>query len=600
MKSFKKILAVLAVAVLTVTLLIPFASSAASTAKVNDTHDYFLSKYPALTDKNHVFNTAEYYQFYYYFLGGQDFEDYYTGQSFSHAAINQPATGKYVFLIGGASNPALQAAVPAINEVAKEYGITAIYNFDPKLAGTGMDITTDATFATQYNQILTKLGIASLDVPSIIVYEKTSVTAGTKITEFTWNESDAANATTFKAALRTNAFDPAATAGKITSIEVSDSDYVRNVINARYFNSNKGNATRKELKPLPETAANLYEVVTLDELRDILASDGNYAVLLGGLWCHNTWAVVGTVDKYAKEHGIDKIYFFDTVLDSASSGSNTQTRNSNTAISQFYVNLINDYLPNIYTLNQGQTDDAIANGKTPSTSYSISTPGGTATARRVQLPNFFVYNKNHKDASNNAAPVIGQVEIMTELWFMDSASSTFNQGTGSHSSVPAVYDSYTKGYTVKFSGSTFTYWAPGLNQVLAEFDLQTLNTLIAEAEAIDSADYTTASYAELTAKLNAAKTLKASILSAIAAKSPTTLAPSGSEIKGAYAALNGAVNALVEKGEEGGNGENGGGETTNPPTGDEGVAIFVGFGVLSACLGAFLVTKRKSFFGDSK
>ena len=566
-RTVKRIFAALAAAVLSISLVLPAAASAASQTSFSDSYDYFTDKYPSLTDKSHVFHTAEYYQFYNYFLGGTDLAAIYG--STPNATV-QPFSGKYVFLLGGAWSAATQAAIGYVDEVAKEYGVTAVYNFDPKLDGEGLDISTNSTYQAKYQAILDKLGASSISYPSVIVYQKDSVTTGHIVSSYTWTNTSFANAAAvdaFKAALRTNAFDPAAVNGKIENIKVSDSDYVRSVLNARYF-GNYGSKTGDEaykapLKPLAEGKDNVYEIVTLNELRGLLASEGNYAILFGGLWCHNTWAVAHIVEQYAEEYGIHKIYFYDTVLDSANSSTATadqlQTRStafgsgSNTSpspIAHLYVDLINDFLPNLYTLNQGEADAYTAAGQAvPASKYITYTNGDkTVSARRLQLPNFVVYNKDHKDAQGNRAPGVGQVEIMTELWNTDPAAGTddnqYNAGD--------VYTQYTVGYNrpvvVKDSQNnpiyTYTYWAPGLNQVLGAFIGNQLGDLIAKARAVNGSAYTADSYAALTSALASAKTLKAQIDTAVAAQSPSSTVPAGSVLIGAYDTLNVALRGL--------------------------------------------------------
>lgn len=558
----KKIVSVLIALPLLLALTLPLTVSAAvSSPAFSDRYDYFTDKYEKLTDTDHVYKTAEYYQFYNYFLGGTDLKALY-GET-ANASV-QPASGKYVFLLGGVWSAATRAAIGYVNEVAKEYGITAIYSFDPKLDGENLDISANAVYSAKYNAILTKLGVASLNFPSVIVYDKDSVTTGHVVSSYSWSDTSFSGQTAvnaFKSALRTNAFAPAAANGKITNISVSDSDYIRSVLNARYYSSYKSTDYRAVLRPLPENKDNVFEVVTLNELRGILASEGHYAVLLGGLWCHNTWAVVNLIEKYAEEYGIDKIYFYDTVLDSAGSSTNSadqlQTRSTAykpdgasgvstpSPIAHLYVDLVNDYIPNIYTLNQGEADGEVAAGaETPSASKFISYTDGTetVTGRRAQLPNFFVYNKNHKDAQGNAAPVIGQVEIMTELWNIDLAST----GTNTNAyNAGGVYDNYTVGYN-RMINNSYTYWAPGLNQVLGAFISNRLGMLISDAEALFASDYTAASFASFRTALQAAKTLKASVDAAVAAKSSTTLVPEGSAIINAYTALQQGVTSLVK------------------------------------------------------
>ena len=651
----KKIVSIFFVLSLLLALVLPLTASADTPSPTfSDTYDYFTDKYEALTDTYHVFKTAEYYQFYNYILGGTDLKALY-GET-ANATV-QPASGQYVFLLGGIWSSATQAAIGYVNEVAKEYGITAIYNFDPKLDGGSLDISTDPVYATKYTAILTKLGVTSLSFPSVIVYEKDSVTTGHIVSSFSWSDTSFSSqqaVDAFKSSLRTNAFSPAAANGKIVNIDVSDSDYFRSVVNARYFSfalnkdNSDGTTFKQTLKPLSESKHNVFEVVSLSELRGILASDGHYAVLLGGLWCHNTWAVLHRIEEYAEKFHLDKVYFYDTVLDSAGSSTSSadqlQTRSSTykpsgtaipSPIAHLYVDLINDYLPNIYSLNQGEYDantaayaaaglDAPASLSGKFISYQKESE--EVTGRRAQLPNFFVYNKNHKAADGSAAPVIGQVELMTELWFTDSSSPTYNQDTtnqnggypnGSTTDFP-IADYYTKGYnrafTVKITSGTsssgttysnespysytYTYWAPGLNQVLGAFISHQLGARIGDAEALNASDYTATSYNALRTSLQSAKELKASIDAAVAEKSADALTPEGSAIVNTYAALEQSLAGLIVAKTTSGISQatNSSSSSRNPQTGEatESQAVVFIVAAITLSAGAILYTLREN------
>lgn len=48
--------------------------------------------------------------------------------------------GTYAVLVGGAWSQETQADIGFINQVAKQYGVDTIYNFDTKLDGQSVDI----------------------------------------------------------------------------------------------------------------------------------------------------------------------------------------------------------------------------------------------------------------------------------------------------------------------------------------------------------------------------------------------------------------------------------------------------------------------------
>src|SRR5690606_36235765 len=102
---------------LSVSLFLPALNTsvaASSTGSVNDTYDtYFNDVYSGLTDQDHVFRTLTYHEL--------DFL--------------LDSEGTYVVLFGGAWDAETQAAISYINEAAKESGVKAIHQFDPRLDG---------------------------------------------------------------------------------------------------------------------------------------------------------------------------------------------------------------------------------------------------------------------------------------------------------------------------------------------------------------------------------------------------------------------------------------------------------------------------------
>ncbi|WP_138756232.1 S-layer homology domain-containing protein [Paenibacillus sinopodophylli] len=98
------------------------AVAAPEPAGISATQDYFGSKYEALAGKDHVFETLTYYEL-----------DYLLRNATNGT---EPAPDdNYILLFGGSWQPETQAAIGYINDVAKEYGVTSIKNFDTKLDG---------------------------------------------------------------------------------------------------------------------------------------------------------------------------------------------------------------------------------------------------------------------------------------------------------------------------------------------------------------------------------------------------------------------------------------------------------------------------------
>jgi thiol-disulfide isomerase/thioredoxin len=80
-------------------------------------------------------------------------------------------------------------------------------------------------------------------------------------------------------------------------------------------------------------------------------------------------------------------------------------RDTANAYADLYVDLVNKYLTNIVTLYD--KNDGVASHR-----VSYTKDGVDVIANKLQVPFLFTYNKNHKDAQGNNAPIISQLEKM--------------------------------------------------------------------------------------------------------------------------------------------------------------------------------------------
>lgn len=437
--KFKKVLTLLLAASI---LVLPTQAGIANSASDNNeavaalsskgvSHfDYFNHNYDRLNDANHVFKTATY----------EDIVNLFESQ------------GTYAVLVGGAWDANTQADIGFINEVAKEYGIHTIYNFDTKLDGDTLQIADSSNkYAYKYvdlvNKYLKNLDLSTKDsytnksgvsvtankieAPFLLVYNKDHTDALGKSApvisyldkSYAWEDFltngtlDNAKVNTYKASVK-EVFKVASPSAYST---IDESAYIKAAFNRNYEGENPG-------KPTIFTEADgslVYEHVTYHQLKQILASEGNYAILLGGSWCPNTQAVIKYINDYAKKHNIDKIYFFDTKLDSGvtvaepsnNSGNSTsdsltnphnnnelQIRTTNHAYAKLYVDLVSTYLTNIKTENKSAARPTVI-------SY-VNELGATVTGDRLQVPYLFTYNKDNKDADGTSAPILGHIELM--------------------------------------------------------------------------------------------------------------------------------------------------------------------------------------------
>jgi hypothetical protein len=167
----------------------------------------------------------------------------------------------------------------------------------------------------------------------------------------------------------------------------------------------------------------VFKDLYYDELTYLLEQEGNYLILLGGSWCHNTRAVIGQINEFAKEYGIDTIYNFDFRLD----GDTRDTHIRETAqtpelggedrdVSDWnylYGELVDRYFPNLndWVEYKEDTEDAL-------TWYDENYDGETVA--KVQVPFLFLYNK---DNTTHYIPVYDENGKQTGVEQTDSAGT---------------------------------------------------------------------------------------------------------------------------------------------------------------------------------
>ncbi|WP_127587230.1 S-layer homology domain-containing protein [Paenibacillus koleovorans] len=402
-------------------------------AAPNSTYkSYFNDKYERITDDNHVYQTATYHEL-----------DFLLGSE-----------GTNVFLFGGAWSPETQAVVGYINEVAQAKGIKTVYNFDTRLDGNypATDIADSANnpYSRRYvdlvNKYLTNVGgfldgsatveysisitsgrapdtvtntfegsAPKIEAPFLFVYNKDYKTGATGAPIISAVQgidglSSGGSATDSAAAIAAYkakvgaAFDavPAALKPDLAAPH-SNNDYIVSSYNKFAGETIFGEADKDVV----------LDPVTYDELTSILQSEGTYVFLFGCSWCPNTRAIAKLVNQYAKQYNVTKVYNWDTKLDGGIGGTPDvpagtdnanflQIRATGHPFADRYVDLVNTYLPNIETLYEKASNNV---------SYKDAN-GVEQVANKLQVPYFFVYNKDHKDAQGKPAPILGHVELM--------------------------------------------------------------------------------------------------------------------------------------------------------------------------------------------
>ena len=192
-----------------------------------------------------------------------------------------------------------------------------------------------------------------------------------------------------------------------------------------YNSRSKADTTRQGIDTFKNKDNIVFDQVTYEELIHILESEGNYLILFGGSWCHNTRAAVPFINDYANEYGITTIYNFDFYLDGTTS--TTHVRNTNptdparanagTDYNFLYGELVTKYLTNLTDFVEYKT------GSTSSVTYTDD-EGADVNVAKLQVPFLFLYNKDNTVDSlngsgtsnaNNTYPIVAGFEEMIDL-----------------------------------------------------------------------------------------------------------------------------------------------------------------------------------------
>ncbi|RAV19560.1 S-layer homology domain-containing protein [Paenibacillus contaminans] len=315
--------------------------------------DYFSARYPALAGKEHVFDTLTYHEL-----------DY----------LLRKEAGTHIILFGGSWQPETQKAIGYINDVAKEYGVTSIRNFDPKLDGpdgwiditkqdskpavtavnasTGSDLTGEGArtdFSVRYADLawryLTNLAdqlpgnapkisvtypeitgnngqtsktetVPVVGSPFLFIYNKDHKNGGSAAPIISSLDgiaalTDADGGEAYKNALR-GVFDAISPAG--TKNAQYDVFTNQSYISGSY---NEFSGTAGTDSPIfgNEDLPIVINSVTTDELKYLLETDNTIPVIIGCAWCGNTQAGIKYVNRIAKEYGVTTVYNWDAKLD---------------------------------------------------------------------------------------------------------------------------------------------------------------------------------------------------------------------------------------------------------------------------------------------
>jgi|GEM_PF-532076 len=462
----------LAIAVAATTAVAGLAAPAAAEpvdwqSHVDVAPDYLVDTFDLLAD--HVFETVTFERFE-WLLNGK-YDDNTT-----------EVTGRFAFLVGGAHDPSITSTIGYIDQVAKQYGVDTIYQFDPALDGSTYNVwnTSALNLAPAGKTAIENLGNRLIDNslnkdttpaftktssdPYLFIYDKThKVDVGGVPTEdrivSSLNVRTTASALAapgavdaYKAQVAA-VFDAASVGGVAQLDELDQFTFFKGEVNRRHKLGYPNAATNggNILADSDDTEDWRIQSITYAELKHLLQQDGDYVILFGGTWCHNTRAVLKQINREAQENGVEKVYIFDNSLDSTGNGgSNYLHIRDNASLtgspalplraSYLYGDIWNTYLSNVKTQYRTAAGEAWTGSVSPVQFY----PGGDTTqpvqlARKGQVPFLLQYNKDNV-SGGTAAPVVSQwirtnaagsgwTEYMTEWWLTPTGGNLSGNAT---------------------------------------------------------------------------------------------------------------------------------------------------------------------------
>jgi len=154
--------------------------------------------------------------------------------------------------------------------------------------------------------------------------------------------------------------------------------------------------TRQGIKTFETKDDIVFDAVTYEELVSIFESEGNYLILFGGSWCHNTRAAVPFINQFANEYDIDTVYNFDFYVDGTNSSSHVRNTNQTdptrvtpgVEYNYLYGELATRYLTNLNDYVE------YTQGSTSSLTYT-NNENAEVNVPKLQVPFLFLYNKDN-------------------------------------------------------------------------------------------------------------------------------------------------------------------------------------------------------------
>ena len=201
------------------------------------------------------------------------------------------------------------------------------------------------------------------------------------------------------------------------NLSAGDYDFDANYFYDDYNAMSRADMDRQDGIDTFEDTDIVFRSLNWEQLVYLLQQEGNYLILLGGSWCHNTRAAIGYVNDLAHEYGITTIYNFDFRVDGSSSDTHIRVSNGDSAAAApynyLYGELVSRFLTNLTDWVEYTEDSESA------LTYTNS-EGVDTTVAKVQVPFLFLYNRDNtvdnsgKGRSADRFPIVFGFEEMVD------------------------------------------------------------------------------------------------------------------------------------------------------------------------------------------
>jgi hypothetical protein len=299
----------------------------------------------------------------------------------------------------------------------------------------------------------------------------------------------------------------------VTVSSASNYDFEKEYFYSDYNDSASSSTIEGEAQVFDSKNNIVFESVTYDKLLDILESEGNYLILFGGAWCHNTRAAARYINQYANQYNITTIYNYDFQLDGRalnksndynsriSDAAEGATKTAGQEYNYLYGELVNHYLTNVDDWVEVTSTASGAITYTNTHEADLTAGQTTTTVAKIQVPFLFLYNKdntvkyeydrtNHEvkastdGVSGTKYPIVYGFEEMIDHTVVDGVDTFYDGNSNLKTELSFNYTDKLEGFFKLLKDKTFATFTDA-EFVRYEYNAKSGETLFATTDKIN-------------------------------------------------------------------------------------------------------------------